>query len=149
MRQATQVFASPDFVNLQTSTVLDILDNDRLSFPSELELFNALERYVTANCPICNDDKVDENSFYRKAVKKVRFQLMTPNQFSSGPAKSKMLLQHEKYPILLSISSGNVKEHPMPCGFSVSTTNRYITLYRGAYMGPLCDQDLTGNYVFR
>lgn len=66
---------------------------------------------------------VDEATL-RQAVKKIRFLTMTPQQFADGPARSKLLQQHEALAILIEISSPSINDCPMPEGFCRSRCSR-------------------------
>lgn len=59
----------------------------------------------------------------RDALMKIRFLTLTPQQFAEGPATSSLLIQSEKFSILMNISSP-CTEVPMPGGFSTSTVPR-------------------------
>lgn len=67
--------------------------------------------------------RVDEETL-KKAVKKIRFLTMTPQQFAEGPARSKLLQQHEALAILIKISSPSINDCPMPEGFCSSRCSR-------------------------
>lgn len=66
---------------------------------------------------------IDE-AMLRQAVKKIRFLTMTPQQFADGPARSKLLEQHEALAILIEISSPSINDCPMPEGFCRSRCSR-------------------------
>lgn len=66
---------------------------------------------------------IDENML-KKAVKKIRFLTMTPQQFAEGPARSKLLQEHEALAILIKISSPSINDCPMPEGFCNSRSCR-------------------------
>ncbi|XP_067627929.1 uncharacterized protein [Eurosta solidaginis] len=213
------VLADPSFVDIEMSTLMAILDQDRLNITSELELFNALVKYATerglfvendnmrlqdaanifehnpnqrlsdvenvhpeiveikmepdvssilhnrqdnvtahevdvvvvdsdlsgtyddekeeapkaytsaeANINMitsfsCNNNEIDE-ALIRQAVQKIRFLTLTPQQFAEGPARSKLLQQHEALAILIKISSPTINDCPMPEGFCSSRTSR-------------------------
>ncbi|XP_037810329.1 uncharacterized protein LOC119602725 [Lucilia sericata] len=66
---------------------------------------------------------IDEDML-KRAVKKIRFLTMTPQQFAEGPARSKLLQQHEALAILIKISSPSINDCPMPEGFCSSRCSR-------------------------
>ncbi|XP_017066959.1 uncharacterized protein LOC108105054 [Drosophila eugracilis] len=65
-----------------------------------------------------------DGAMLRQAVKKIRFLTMTPQQFAEGPARSKLLQQHEALSILIKISSPSLNDCHMPEGFCVSRSTR-------------------------
>ncbi|KAH8387808.1 hypothetical protein KR093_009533 [Drosophila rubida] len=65
-----------------------------------------------------------DGAMLRQAVKKIRFLTMTPQQFAEGPARSKLLQQHEALAILIKISSPTLNDCNMPDGFCVSRSTR-------------------------
>ncbi|KAH8273771.1 hypothetical protein KR026_009708, partial [Drosophila bipectinata] len=65
-----------------------------------------------------------DGAMLRQAVKKIRFLTMTPKQFAEGPARSKLLQQHEALAILIKISSPTLNDCHMPEGFCVSRSMR-------------------------
>ncbi|XP_017100755.2 uncharacterized protein [Drosophila bipectinata] len=65
-----------------------------------------------------------DGAMLRQAVKKIRFLTMTPKQFAEGPARSKLLQQHEALAILIKISSPTLNDCRMPEGFCVSRSMR-------------------------
>lgn len=65
-----------------------------------------------------------DGAMLRQAVKKIRFLTMTPQQFAEGPARSKLLQQHEALAILIKISSPTLNDCNMPEGFCVSRSTR-------------------------
>ena len=73
---------------------------------------------------------IDE-TMLKKAVKKIRFLTMTPQQFAEGPARSKLLQQHEALAILIKISSPSINDCPMPEGFCSSRCSRNYFDQRG------------------
>lgn len=212
----------PSFLDIEVSTFMSILDQDKLNIDSELDLFNALLRYATErgmfgdeasqnstqpnpnagtvadginieeikmepdvnammqgreeNFNSDNDSREDNRSgspdvlvvdsdslspegtdidkcpttqnerpstsannvhyfmdaqrlildevMLREAVKKIRFLTMTPQQFAEGPARSKLLQQHEALAILIKISSPTINDQAMPEGFCGSRCSR-------------------------
>ncbi|XP_036345208.1 uncharacterized protein LOC118754439 [Rhagoletis pomonella] len=211
------VLEDPSFVDIEMSTLMAILDQDRLNITSELELFNALVKYATERGLFIENDGLhmqssssfekgsrqqlsviesdtsddveikmepgvsnilqhqQENSFsshvvedvvvvdsdtsgtydekectrkttppsesnmmtsfsnssneideslIRQATQKIRFLTLTPQQFAEGPARSKLLKQHEALAILIKISSPTINDCPMPEGFCSSRTSR-------------------------
>ncbi|XP_075154600.1 uncharacterized protein LOC142228147 [Haematobia irritans] len=68
--------------------------------------------------------QVIDEDILRQAVKKIRFLTMTPQQFADGPARSKLLKQHEALAILIEISSPSINDCPMPEGFCRSRCSR-------------------------
>ncbi|XP_070140438.1 uncharacterized protein [Drosophila kikkawai] len=65
-----------------------------------------------------------DGAMLRQAVKKIRFLTMTAQQFAEGPARSKLLQQHEALAILIKISSPTLNDCHMPEGFCVSRSTR-------------------------
>ncbi|ALC49380.1 CG17068 [Drosophila busckii] len=65
-----------------------------------------------------------DTAMLRQAVKKIRFLTMTPQQFAEGPARSKLLQQHEALAILIKISSPTLNDCDMPEGFCSSRSSR-------------------------
>ncbi|XP_054730136.1 uncharacterized protein LOC129238925 [Anastrepha obliqua] len=211
------VLEDPSFVDIEMSTLMAILDQDRLNITSELELFNALVKYASErglfigneslhlqqpnsyqkgprqplpaldnddsedveikmepdisntlhsredddftgnvvedvvvvdsdtsgpydekDCAhkmtppsesnmvtslSCSNNEIDE-VLIRKAIQKIRFLTLTPQQFAEGPARSNLLKQNEALAILIKISSPTINDCPMPQGFCSSRTSR-------------------------
>ncbi|XP_034825300.1 uncharacterized protein [Maniola hyperantus] len=59
----------------------------------------------------------------RKAVEKIRFLTLSPQQFAAGPARSPLLSESEAFAVLMNILSSNT-DVAMPAGFSMSREPR-------------------------
>lgn len=65
----------------------------------------------------------DNKPTIRKAIEKIRFLTLTPQQFAKGPAKSSLLTESEAFAVLMNILSSNA-DVPMPRGFSTCRVPR-------------------------
>ncbi|XP_017042160.1 uncharacterized protein LOC108088724 [Drosophila ficusphila] len=83
-----------------------------------------------------------DGAMLRQAVKKIRFLTMTPQQFAEGPARSKLLQQHEALSILIKISSPSLNDCHMPEGFCTSRSTR--NFYESGHRHP--QRDLSSSY---
>ncbi|XP_015609976.1 BTB/POZ domain-containing protein 2-like [Cephus cinctus] len=118
--KTSEVLREPSWEEIELTTLLMIFDQDALKIYSEIELFNAVERWARAECIRKCLDPTDQKalkSVIGNALAKIRFLTLTPQEFAEGPAKSPLLTQSEAFHILLNISSSE-KTFIMPEGFS-------------------------------
>ncbi|XP_037824642.1 BTB/POZ domain-containing protein 6-like [Lucilia sericata] len=126
---AKEVLTDPNFTDIKMSTMLFILDHDKLKHVTELDLFNALERLATKkgllqNKATQNAEQTNDMLLLKKAIKKIRFLTMTPETFANGPAHSKLLEKQETLAILIKLSSPYNQNYKLPEGFTDSLTKR-------------------------
>lgn len=117
------VLQEPSFEEIELPTLSTILDLDELSVESELELFNAVQRWAMRECNrkgLSADDNKALRSVLGTVLGKVRFLTLSPAQFAEGPALSPLLSQDESFSVLMNISSStpDTRKVPMPEGFS-------------------------------
>ncbi|XP_016952069.1 uncharacterized protein LOC108025898 [Drosophila biarmipes] len=120
---AAPTAASPPLDVASGSDDLVIIDSDA-SADAAANMINIMDAQRT----------ILDGAMLRQAVKKIRFLTMTPQQFAEGPARSKLLQQHEALSILIKISSPSLNDCHMPEGFctSRSTRNFYESGHRHA-----------------
>ncbi|EDW05544.1 uncharacterized protein LOC6585930 [Drosophila mojavensis] len=108
-----------------------IIDSDASGNANEEEM-NAAEAAANMINMMDAQRTIMDGAMLRQAVKKIRFLTMTPQQFAEGPARSKLLKQHEALAILIKISSPTLNDCNMPEGFCVSrsTRNFYESAHR-------------------
>jgi hypothetical protein len=127
MRSKTnEVINESSWDDVELATLITLLDQDQLYVSSELDLFNALEKWAKAECgrKLLNiSDLKLLNTVIGDALTKIRFLTLTPQQFAEGPGKSPLLTQQEAFALLMNISSPNSNK-PMPDGFSTNTQSR-------------------------
>ncbi|XP_011504963.1 PREDICTED: BTB/POZ domain-containing protein 2-like isoform X1 [Ceratosolen solmsi marchali] len=127
MRSKTnEVINESSWDDVELETIVTILDQEELHVSSELDLFNALEKWAKAECLRKSLDTSDLKflkSVIGDTLTKVRFLTLTPQEFAEGPGKSTMLTQQEAFALLMNISSPNSDE-PMPEGFSLNAQSR-------------------------
>ncbi|SPP78492.1 uncharacterized protein LOC117581603 isoform X1 [Drosophila guanche] len=99
--------ASDDVVIIESDASGNALDD-------EVNMINIMDAQRT----------IMDGAMLRQAVKKIRFLTMTPQQFAEGPARSKLLQQHEALAILIKISSPTLNDCNMPEGFCISRSTR-------------------------
>ncbi|CAH0700888.1 unnamed protein product [Spodoptera exigua] len=68
------------------------------------------------------DPKTDKPTI-RKAIEKIRFLTLTPQQFAEGPARSSLLTESEAFAVLMNILS-STSDVAMPSGFSTCRVPR-------------------------
>ncbi|PZC72793.1 hypothetical protein B5X24_HaOG210577 [Helicoverpa armigera] len=68
------------------------------------------------------DPKSDKPTI-RRAIEKIRFLTLTPQQFAVGPARSSLLTESEAFAVLMNILS-STSDVPMPSGFSTCRVPR-------------------------
>ncbi|KAH8270731.1 hypothetical protein KR044_012686 [Drosophila immigrans] len=100
-----------------------IIDSSDASGHAQDEL-NAAEAAANMINMMDAQRTIMDGAMLRQAVKKIRFLTMTPQQFAEGPARSKLLQQHEALAILIKISSPTLNDCNMPEGFCVSRSTR-------------------------
>ncbi|XP_016996981.2 uncharacterized protein [Drosophila takahashii] len=110
---AVAAAASPPLDVASGSDDLVIIDSDA-SADAAANMINIMDAQRT----------ILDGAMLRQAVKKIRFLTMTPQQFAEGPARSKLLQQHEALSILIKISSPSLNDCHMPEGFCVSRSTR-------------------------
>ncbi|XP_075212363.1 BTB/POZ domain-containing protein 6-B-like [Lycorma delicatula] len=125
--ETKHILEDPKFTEVELTTLLAILDQDKLNIDSEMQLFNAVHKWAVAECkrkemPADNSDSL--RSIALPAVQKLRFLTMKPSEFSTIPAKSQLLQQSEAFAILMNLCSDK-ENFPMPVSFSTSITPRY------------------------
>ncbi|GLG95093.1 BTB/POZ domain-containing protein 6-A [Gryllus bimaculatus] len=121
------VLQEPSFEDVELPTLVTILELDELSIASELDLFNAVQRWAIRECTrkgLSPDDNKSLRSVLGAALGKIRFLTLTPAQFAEGPALSPLLTQDESFAVLMNISSSTPDKLPMPEGFSTCTLLR-------------------------
>lgn len=123
--KTNEVINESSWDDVEQATVMTILDQDELQVNSEIELFNALEKWARAECNRKSLDASDPKSLKTvigNALTKIRFLTLSPQEFAEGPGKSLLLSQEEAFALLMNISSRN-SEAAMPEGF---TTNSQV-----------------------
>lgn len=121
-----EILRESSWDEVEQGTILTILDQEELQISSEIDLFNALERWAKAECNRKSVDPSDSKamrSVIGNALTKIRFLTLTPQEFAEGPGKSPLLMQQEAFAILMNISS-NKSELSMPEGFSDNSNTR-------------------------
>ncbi|XP_023721744.1 BTB/POZ domain-containing protein 6-B isoform X2 [Cryptotermes secundus] len=142
------VLQEPSFEEVELSTLIVILEQDELTISSELELFNAAQRWAACECVrkgLSPDDGKSLRSVLGPAVNKIRFLTLTPSQFAEGPALSPLLTRDESYALLVNISSTSAScKLPLPEGFSNSVESRRRPSAASLAMrdGPLAHRDV-------
>ncbi|KAK3921128.1 BTB/POZ domain-containing protein 6-B [Frankliniella fusca] len=124
-----EVLAEPSFEEVEIATVQAVLDQEELNIDSELELFDALQRWAVRECArkgLSSSDGKALRSVLHGTVGKIRFLTLTPSQFAERPAVSQLLSQDEAFAILVNISSPNTTtlSLPLPEGFTSSRVPR-------------------------
>ena len=115
-----EVLKESSWEEVEIGTIATVLDQDELRVTSELELFNAVERWAKAECTrksLTIDDPKSLRSVIGNLLEKIRFLTFTPQQFAEGPGRSSLLTRDEAFSILMKISSSG-SDIPMPEGFS-------------------------------
>ncbi|KAJ8687183.1 hypothetical protein QAD02_022977 [Eretmocerus hayati] len=124
--ETDEVLRETSWDEVEQGTVLTLLDQENLNLSSEIDLFNALERWAKAECNRKALDPLDTKalkSVIGNSLTKIRFLTLTPQEFAEGPGKSPLLSQEEAFSILMNISS-NRSNVPMPEAFSTNTSLR-------------------------
>ncbi|XP_034255790.1 BTB/POZ domain-containing protein 6-B-like isoform X1 [Thrips palmi] len=124
--QTKEVLAEPSFEEVEITTVQAVLDQDELNIDSELELFDALQRWAVRECArkgLSASDGKSLRSVLHGTVGKIRFLTLSPSQFAERPAVSQLLSQDEAFAILMNISSPTLALS-LPDGFTSSRISR-------------------------
>ncbi|XP_023247125.1 BTB/POZ domain-containing protein 6-like isoform X2 [Copidosoma floridanum] len=131
MRTRTkEVINESSWDDVEQATVLTLLDQDALDINSEIDLFNAVEKWAKAECTRKSLDLSEAKSLRSvigNALTKIRYLTLSPQEFAEGPGKSPLLTQQEAFALLMNVSSRN-SEIPMPEGFSTNTQRRFSLL---------------------
>lgn len=143
--KTNEVFASTGFLEADLNTVMTIFEQDELFINSELELFDALNRYAVKNnlLPKSDEDrkkftdvvsKETESTSASKsftqaptiydAVRKIRYLTISGADFASEPMRSELLSQQEKLAILSNLVASTSAFYPMPEGFTQDNSVR-------------------------
>ncbi|XP_020282828.1 BTB/POZ domain-containing protein 1-like [Pseudomyrmex gracilis] len=121
-----EVLNESSWEDIELDTVLTVLEQDELQINSEVDLFNAVERWAKSECGRKNLDPTNGNalkSVIGNALSKIRFLSLNAHEFADGPGGSPLLTQDESFAILMNIlCSGN--KTPMPEGFSTNMNSR-------------------------
>lgn len=124
--KTNEVINESSWDDVELETIMTILDQDELHISSEIDLFNAVEKWAKAECSRKSLDPTDPKllrSVTGSALTKIRFLTLTPQEFAEGPGKSLLLTQAEAFALLMNISSHS-SEKPMPEGFSLMIQTR-------------------------
>lgn len=136
MRSKTsEIINEPSWDDVEQGTIMTILDQDELDISSEVDLFNAVEKWAKAECSRKSIDATDTKSLKTvigNTLTKIRFLTLTPQEFAEGPGKSLLLTQQEAFFLIMNIASPNC-EQPMPEGFSTNTQSRTNMLNMQAF----------------
>ncbi|XP_026285794.1 BTB/POZ domain-containing protein 6-B isoform X2 [Frankliniella occidentalis] len=124
-----EVLAESSFEEVELATIQAVLDQEELTIDSELELFDALQRWAIRECArkgLPPSDGKALRSVLHGTVGKIRFLTLSPSQFAERPAVSQLLSQDEAFAILVNISSPNTTtlSLPLPEGFTSSRVPR-------------------------
>ncbi|XP_067002470.1 BTB/POZ domain-containing protein 6-B [Anabrus simplex] len=125
--ETEEVLHESSFEDIELSTLVTMLELDELSVSSELELYEAVQRWAVRECTrkgLSPEEGKSLRSVLGHAIGKIRFLTLTPTQFAEGPALSRLLTQDESFAILMNISSSTPGKLPMPEGFTTSTVAR-------------------------
>jgi len=117
--KTTEVLKESSWEDVELGTLLTILDQDKLQISSEIELFNAVERWAKSECSRKSLESTNGKvlrSVIGNAFSKLRFLSLTPKEFADGPGMSLMLSQDEAFAILMNILCSHNKTS-MPEGF--------------------------------
>lgn len=118
------VLREGSFEDIEVSTLETILDQEELSINSELELFEAVQRWAAAECSRRGVDIKSMRNVLGSAIGKIRFLTLTPAEFAEGPALSPLLTKDESFAILMNISSKTATKVPLPESFSMCSVPR-------------------------
>ena len=125
------VLKESSWEEVELATLITVFEQTELQITSEIELFNALERWAKAECIRKSLDPADSKSLRSiigNSLTKIRFLTLTPQEFAEGPGRSLLLTQEEAFNILMSISSSDSKIN-VPEGFSTSTQSRHNIMH--------------------
>ncbi|XP_058455317.1 BTB/POZ domain-containing protein 6-like [Malaya genurostris] len=134
-KETLKVIQDDSFKNAEIKTVMMVVQQDKLNINSELELFKAINKYVTES-PELNGHQINNTGetdaeqqsvsiSIRNIIRHIRFLTMSPQTFAEGPMKTKLLTKRESLAMLANIASSNT-DIPMPKGFSTKKTARKI-----------------------
>lgn len=125
IRAKTQdVLNSNGFLEAELSTILTIFEQEELFINSELELFEALNRYAVKNNLTKFVRTESKELTVYDAIKKIRFLTISSEDFAVEPMKSELLSLDEKLAILSNIVALGKAHYQMPEGFTVDTSVR-------------------------
>ncbi|KAF6214489.1 hypothetical protein GE061_009232 [Apolygus lucorum] len=120
-QKTSEVISQSSFVEVQISTLKMILAEERLGIRSEMELFEAVEKWAQAEFErlgIAGPEFSDKQKpIYEDLVSKICFLSMQPKEFAEGPALSPLLTKDQSFAILMNITSRNC-DCPLPKGFT-------------------------------
>ncbi|XP_067205755.1 BTB/POZ domain-containing protein 6-B-like isoform X2 [Linepithema humile] len=123
--KTNEVLKESTWEEVELKTLLKILDQDDLQILSEVELFNAVERWAIAECQrksLEPTDKTSLRSVIGSALLKIRFLSLSSKEFADGIGVSPLLTRDEAFTILMNIPSKDIV--PMPEGFSTNRNRR-------------------------
>lgn len=129
--KTNEVLKEPNWEEVELGTLLTVLEQEDLQINSEVELFNAVERWAKAECTRKSLDPNDGKSLKSvigNALSKIRFLSLSAQEFAEGPGMSPLLTQDETFAILMNtLCTGN--KAPMPEGFSTNSHSR-VNIYK-------------------
>ncbi|XP_037824639.1 BTB/POZ domain-containing protein 6-A-like [Lucilia sericata] len=157
-----EVLADASFSDIKMSTMVFILDQDKLNINTELDLFNALRRLAikkellkdkdppnTEQNSTQNSSEIDHSinceneKWLKEAVRRIRFLTMTPQEFAEGPARSNLLDKQDIVHIFINLNSpNNVKCSLSEAICSSRICRTAICAYRG------CNQKCYNGYRY-
>uniref|UniRef100_A0A1B6H096 BTB domain-containing protein n=1 Tax=Cuerna arida TaxID=1464854 RepID=A0A1B6H096_9HEMI len=102
------VLKSAGFLESEFSTVLTIFEQPKLELDSELELFQGLKEWTDAEAGRLGVNVESLSTSVTEALSKIRFLMMTAEEFTGGPALSPLLTSEEKLAIAMNITKPGV-----------------------------------------
>lgn len=121
-----EILKESSWDEVELGTISTVFDQEELRIDSEMELFEALERWAKAECnrkSLLTTDPKSLRSVTGNLVEKIRFLTLTPQQFAEGPGRSPLLTRDEAFAILMNVSSSG-SDIPMPEAFSTNSQKR-------------------------
>lgn len=132
-RFISSIMLSPSWTLMNPDTVIDILDISELHCLSELILFRGLEKWIRSECErkgiSISNSKLVMKDFINLALSKIRFLAMSPEEFTSGPAKSFLLEERDAVSLLANILTTDTKV-TVPSNFSNNKENRIRSIFK-------------------
>lgn len=158
-RCAESVLSSELFADLEHDILVLILKRDTLCVRSEMTVFEAATRWSCQECKRQQLELLPSNKrdCLGKALLYIRFLVMNPHEFQSGPGASGLLQDEEREAILSKLSGdGSIplpddmrgrrmdNRRPFPKGAGIEATSKRRPLGRSFSFSPSSDQTLPG-----
>ncbi|XP_035702418.1 kelch-like protein 24 [Folsomia candida] len=128
-KNARKLLKSEEIGKLRLECLVEIIQQDSLKVINEMEVFEAVNRWGTAECVRQNLDPQNTENLRKclaKPLRHIRFSLMDPAEFALNVTTKKLLSMEESVELLNCFLIPPVRRNMLPPGTFMSTPRTYI-----------------------